>query len=369
MARYPKAKAGKIVLHKNRPIGLTLFYNRNTPERIMASDIWGLLNLEITSRIAQENRREEGQSYLNQAYEFFKASNGAGHRSKPLLLYYSFLNLVKLYLLLKDDSLSLVSPHHGIIESPDSRTRTTFAVTKEMIRIAERKNRTNILNEFCYQLAGFRFPADKELYVKDLLLQVPSIHRTYCHSTRKRELFYFIDSGGFKRDTNSREVWATIYIPRSAFSEMKEKEELKKRKYFKDMFVREVMTDERHNQCCCFESKIYSYTRSYIDVVGNITKDLAKAGIMAIVTNDGYRYYMINIDKNIRQPQLIAAYLLMFYFGSIVRYRPHMLESLLTKDKYGWVIKEFLETQGEQFIHMMTAEILEREILKPWANI
>ncbi|MDY6796026.1 MAG: hypothetical protein SWK76_12245 [Actinomycetota bacterium] len=73
------------------------------------------------------------------------------------------------------------------------------------------------------------------------------------------------------------------------------------------MFVREVTTDERHDQCCCFESDTYNYTKSYVDVVGDIIKDLAKTGIMTVVGNDGYRYYVINIDKNKRQPQLIAA--------------------------------------------------------------
>lgn len=369
MARPPNPRKGDIVLYKNRPLGLTLFFNSSAPERIMASDIWGLLNLELKKKIKQKNKKEEGQAYLNQAHEFYNASILAEPRSKPLLLYHSFLNFVKMYLLINDNTLEITPSYHGVTEHPDSKSRRKFAITKEILRIVNQRNRINILNEFYYQLSGSRLGAGEEISVYDLLCQIPAIHRTYCHSLRKKELFYFIESGGFKRDTASKEVWATIYIPRSAFSESKEKEELKKKKYFKDMFVKEVMTDERHSQCYCFESKAYRYTRSCLDVIGAITKDLAKAGIMAIVTNNGYRYYVINIDKNKRQPQLIAAYLLMFYFGSIVRYRPHVLESLLTKDKYGWVIKEFLETQGEQFIHIMAAEILEREILKPWANI
>jgi hypothetical protein len=56
----------------------------------------------------------------------------------------------------------------------------------------------------------------------------------------------------------------------------------------------------------------------------------------------------------------------MFYFGSVARYRPLDLEKM-REGKFGWVIEEMLVTQPEQFLYLAASELLEREVLKPWA--
>ena len=35
--------------------------------------------------------------------------------------------------------------------------------------------------------------------------------------------------------------------------------------------------------------------------------------------------------------------------------------------KFGWVIEEMFATQGEQFLYLLASELLEREVMKPWA--
>lgn len=373
MPRYPQAREGEIIRHKQVPLNFTLFFSGEMQGRIMASDIWGLLNLEAQNKFkGKKNRgkKEECLSYLKQAEELFKAFSSTDPRTSPLLLYYSFMNFVKFYILMKDDQVELTPSYHGVEIHPDCRLERKFYTTKEKLRIQnKRKNSISILDEFYHKQCGENFNGGEEFCVRDLLYRIPSIHRTVCHSLKRREIFYVIDDGMFVKDSDKREVWADIFIPKSSFSEGREKERLKERVYFKNIF-HEVETDKKHGHCYCFETNPYSYSGGSIaKTISDITKDMAKAGIMIIITKYGNSYYVINDSWNIRLTQPIIAYLVTFYLGSIVRYRPYMLEDIFSKEKYGWIIKEFLRTQPNQFYYILASEILGREILIPWAMV
>ena len=55
---------------------------------------------------------------------------------------------------------------------------------------------------------------------------------------------------------------------------------------------------------------------------------------------------------------LLAAYMAMFYFGSVATgYRPLDLEKM-REGKFAWVIEEMLATQGEQFPYMIASKHL-----------
>jgi hypothetical protein len=51
----------------------------------------------------------------------------------------------------------------------------------------------------------------------------------------------------------------------------------------------------------------------------------------------------------------------MFYFSSVVRYRPYNFEKLLDKE-YGWLIHEFLDIVPKQFLMIMANEITQTQL-------
>jgi YaaC-like Protein len=62
----------------------------------------------------------------------------------------------------------------------------------------------------------------------------------------------------------------------------------------------------------------------------------------------------------------LAAYLVMFYFGSVARYRPTHLNKIL-QGKYAWDIEEFFATQPRQFLYLVANCLLKQEVVRPMA--
>ncbi|WP_409373177.1 YaaC family protein [Pantoea sp. ACRSB] len=59
-------------------------------------------------------------------------------------------------------------------------------------------------------------------------------------------------------------------------------------------------------------------------------------------------------------------YMMMFYLGSITRYRPHLFDSLFS-NKEQWLVSEFLKTQPKQYLYLLTAQILGQQVTKAYA--
>jgi hypothetical protein len=84
-------------------------------------------------------------------------------------------------------------------------------------------------------------------------------------------------------------------------------------------------------------------------------------------TTPPYRKYYFHLTpsgETSRLPQLGGAYALLFYLGSITRYRPHVFDSLVA-GTYGPFFTEFIATQPEQLLYLLASEICHREVAKP----
>jgi hypothetical protein len=73
----------------------------------------------------------------------------------------------------------------------------------------------------------------------------------------------------------------------------------------------------------------------------------------------GYRYYLYPGTDILRQP--CSIYAVMFYLGSIVRYKPQRFASLVGT-KYHWLIEEFLQVAPKQFVALIINEITDCEL-------
>ncbi|MFZ2052412.1 MAG: YaaC family protein [Solirubrobacteraceae bacterium] len=64
-----------------------------------------------------------------------------------------------------------------------------------------------------------------------------------------------------------------------------------------------------------------------------------------------------------RASQIEAMWALIFYLGSVVRYRPHRFE--ITNGHYGPFADEFIAVQAEQLLYLLASEICRRAISRP----
>lgn len=121
MAKIAEAREGdrltinkQIVSFSFWPVGKT---NRRygVQHRVFAGDPWPIIADAIQQRCHKE-LREPAQAFCAQAEDFYEASLGRLLHAKPLLLYYSMLNLAKAFILTTGKGAKDYRPIHGLHE-------------------------------------------------------------------------------------------------------------------------------------------------------------------------------------------------------------------------------------------------------------
>lgn len=324
--------------------------------RMLASNPWKCLELHLAS---QRSTAQKACSFLRQASHFYDAAERAG-TAKPVLLYYAFLNLAKAIILHKRPAIDLSRAIHGIRES-QGNVPQRFTLTSQRVALQPaRPARPAILNEFCQALGYAKLATNREWGIRDLLSQIPAIHRPYCHTLSRAERLYVVSDPLFLHDHDDRDVWSVLRVKRPEFPSGEARRRMVGRKYFR---FGTVESDDQHYS---FESSCVSYGRSPLECLPALCAQLRMSGVVSILTPYGYRYYLSDFEPRLRVPPIVAAYMSVFYFGSVARYRPSDFEKMRS-GKYGWVIEEMLSTQGEQFVYQAVSELLGSEVSRPWA--
>jgi len=101
--RYQRAMTGEQVKVGGRPVPFTFwpeaYYKRG---RLVTSNPWSCLMAHIHQTDIGKAKKNLAIAFLEQAQDFHQAADAAPRLgSKPLLHYYSFLNLAKAYLTLR----------------------------------------------------------------------------------------------------------------------------------------------------------------------------------------------------------------------------------------------------------------------------
>jgi len=365
MPSFSHQRKGKPVRIGNQPVRFTIFGGGDNAKqvRMLASNPWRCMELALR---AEKRSAQDSLAYLRQAHDFHIAAEAAKATARPLLMYYSFLNLAKMLVKHRNPGKDLTHASHGISEAPQNTERQRVTLTAQAVRVQKAfAGYVPVLREFATAIGWKPLPAKSRHKVCDLLAQVPAIHRPYSRTRGKPERLYLIDDAEFRYDHSTKSAWAILWVRKSDFHDTKALAKLRARSYYSS-WLRQVETDADHGNAIPFQTKACSYGRSPREKLVEIGRGSIKAGIMTILTPNGYRYYLSNFEPRIRIHQLLAAYMAMFYFGSIARYRPADFEKIL-QSKYGWVIEEFLVTQGHQFVYLTANLILGQEVCCPWA--
>src|SRR3990170_594668 len=98
--------------------GFPLFFNARSGNTLPTSDVWSLLESECY-RILPDNGADRAAAFIDQAYEFYEAAQNPRLSSRPLLYYYSFLNLAKVLLACRGVRIP-VNARHGIHDAREN---------------------------------------------------------------------------------------------------------------------------------------------------------------------------------------------------------------------------------------------------------
>lgn len=337
--------------------GVPGFWRGGRQPRVITADVWSFFRHLFTQMITDVVKRQQALAFLDQSLDFYTAAANPRQASRPLLYYYSFMNMAKAYLIATGKTLAS-KPTHGI---SDPSTNITAAIADQVVQIGGvSATETLVFPEFLNALGTqgiHRATGDFE--VLKLFEQIPAVHRTCCTLQRLPESFCPIAEYGVVVDAGGQ--WAL----RLAFLKHKQPPgfaTLTASAAFRAVF-RSATSTEPDNDFELFATRFVAPNDAALLA---LIEQVRALGIWAISTiTDGTRYYL-NADSTIeRLPQLAATYAIIFYLGSITRYKPYDFEAIV--GDYAWLVNEFLDTQPAQFLYLLASQVAGTDVVLPHA--
>lgn len=340
--------------------GFPVFFYRRRLPRVITEDVWACLRhlMERSEGLSHEGRRQI-MAYVEQAFDFYQAAENPQIASRPLLYYYAFLNLAKAFLVAKGISLP-ARVNHGIKEpAENNRQRVRFEGQKVFVQRPS-PDRSQVFPELVRALRGTPV-SPRSFRVLDLLAQVPAIHRTYTDVRRRAPSFLPIKKFEILSDGKYLRVRMLVSSTAEARRVLLT---IRKQRQFRKTFAR---LRARTKGEIWFEGKRERGRGRGIDKgVSELANPVRNCGIWAILTEDGYSYYMATFPRRRYLPQLASIYAIMFYFGSVTRYRPYNFDRIVG-GRYAWLVKEFIATQPYQFLYLMASTLAGVDVVRPFA--
>lgn len=366
----PAARAGELLVSKNRVLPFSYFPVGRGTRRFgifdiqFASSPWAVMRAAASNSLEDEALTET-LAFLEQGQDFYEAAQGR-LTTHPLLHYYAMLNVGKALLRLRDQDMKLETAHHGL------QDRSADAVQPDQVNVkikGQSSENPRVFGEVLNKL-GYGFPqGGVEWRASDLMSQVVIGHRLWREATGEGERFIPIDEIDFMHDTSKKQIWLRIRVAKETLRRhMIAQKRVLAEGGLKPRF-RRVKDPVDNGLFLCFEQTIpttYSHrpTENVMEMV-----DRAKPVLWRIVSalpERSYRRYYLYLSPPdaLRVPQMAAMWALLFYLGSVVRYRPHRFADVL-QGPFGPFVDEFISAQPDQMLYMFASEMSRHEIAKP----
>ncbi len=354
--------AGQEIAFSFWPVGRATRRYR-VQHRIFAADPWPLIFNEIEIRCPRRLRKT-AQSFCAQAEDFYKTSFHANELyAKPLLLYYSMLNLAKAFILTTNNATADYRPDHGLSESARPR-QSAGAIIKTVLR----GNRRSAFDDFLYAVSGRRLGNNHQFRLGHLLPQILTGHRVWCAAASAAERFVGVDDLQFLTGPNDRSIWIRVSLREDDVRRLNLSYAQLLRRTLLGPGWR-IARPDRKAKCICIEKATpHRYTHRPSDHLIHVVNELRKALWTSVLLVPPYAKYYLYVtppaERTHTLPQLLSIYAIMFFLGSITRYRPHHFEAI-HNGPYGAPIEGFLNEAPSQFLYLLASEFLKQDVSKP----
>lgn len=336
--------------------GKTGYVSLGNKKNIPVSDLWSFWMFVIKKWSKNKNKRVSSflLSLLDQAKFFYQAAEAAPLNSQPLLYYYSFLNLGKIIITINGKAGSNPAQaqfHHGIDTNPSGKSFSQYEIKIKSLHQSQLISVGYHLMT-CYgdTLAS---SSPTSIRIIDALENCLGIHRAYC-LVQNQAQEHFIKVTNDKVFQRGKKLIARLYLKESTPEILAQ---------YQNIITDAPTSGSQEAEVYWEESVIMkNHTPTKTDYY-ELSQRLLKKGIWTYIDGSNYNMYLSS-NNNFRYTSASLIYCLMFFFGSITRYHPHLFESYLS-EKYIWLIAEFLKTQPKQFLYISTSLITESYITQP----
>lgn len=304
-------------------------------------------------------KRQSGENakkalfYWQQAKHFFQASECLPENAKPLTSYYCCLNAVKALLCV--NGIDVKNIHHGV-HSNVNKTSSNSLISVEITF-----DNKGVLFEFAKYLGE---SVNKDKYtVKDLLYNIPCVHRTFCITYKELgELFIPISDLKFVREEKNNNAWLEFKLE-SKYSNQRVLNGLPnafRRTWDKYGQENYCVRNEKNRIIWDKHTDIKKRLDDLYKYHGKLRKD-----IFYIYGDSKLWYIKKDLKSNkhiIKRSSMTLIFAVMHWLSELVRYNPENFEKYMNS-KQNWLIHEFIQKALYQFIDEISCEITKEEIM------
>ena len=351
--------------------------NQDTPgfdpqDSIFVTNPWTLIGEAIRKR-CPKIAQAEAQSSLQQAEFFFKAGVGAELiAAKPLLLYYSLMNLGKAFALTEGTRPTFDKARHGISLIGNSLCGGLTGYQLEAYQSPNKNGESNLFEDFISSYSGNRLSQVKMTYDATALLpQILPGHRVWSNSSHQQERFVAIEKIlVLESFPPGKKIWMKLEIFKDNVTPLQitSSSLLNDAGLSSDFYEVSNLVGTPRTRLNFEQNQTIQYKSSPSQEIPSLVEGL-RPHLWAIVQSiPPYRKYYLylcpNAEKHQILPQLAAPYALFFLLGNVTRYRPQEFDALLHGPD-GPFIQEFLGSAPRQFLYLLASDFAMRDITLP----
>lgn len=370
MPRLNQPREGSPLLIKKRPAEFSYWPVKKTSRRygiqstLFASSPWPIMRSSIQDELPC-SLAEEAKSYVDQAEDYFRAAEDAGmSATRPVLFYYSFLNIAKAFIVLRS-KISRASAKHGISEQLPLGGMELLDATLDIYRTSSKT--FNVYDSFKSCLTGSPISAKKvAVRVPDLMPQLLQGHRIWCGIKGETERFISLERIRLLSDSKSKKIWLALYVYAGDLSRLG----YSRKRFLLGTGLDKAFHEVTHNSktgrpVLKFEQKRpINYGHRPSDKIQSLV-EILKPNLWANVTTvPPYRKYYVYVNPG-GEPspisQTLTIYALFYYLGSVTRYRPHKYSEIMA-GQYGGQLHEAIVNLPKQFTYLMASEFCKQEV-------
>ena len=334
----------------NKPCGLmkafqTAKYGTRT---VLTDSSWEYVSLFLKRQSVSGTG--DALFYWKQAQSFYKASINLPDDAKPLTSYYCILNASKALLRFKGISDADLNSH-GVSSVRSNSEKTNLKNAYTAIKGA------GVLNQLS-KYYGNQLDV-KHYSIFDLLYNIPCVHRAFCITYSKQELFIPIYNPVFVKKDQSKEAWLMFEI-KGRYANSAALKSLPS-KYMHDIGVTDrYIIRKKKRFKWDIHTSIEDRKKKLLKYHQNVRRDL-----YYVLGNYKFWYLKKSVKGNemlSHTPSSVLIFAVFHWLSELVRYNPKLFNKYM-KSKQNWLFHEFINKALDQFVDEISCEITGKDIM------
>jgi hypothetical protein len=278
MPPLPQPRNGRRLQIKQRPIPFSFWPSRPARSHhalqslLFSLDPWAVID-ELIDKKCPRRRRDEAFSCIEQAKDFYTVGTERGIlAARPLVIYYSFMNLVKAFCLTYGPLNTFDHAQHGISERLRPGGKELTDAYLRAFPTPNSQGQPNNFAEFQRAITGASLITEQDFDLSFLLPQIVPGHRLWAQAAKKTERFIAVHDIHYFQDLNNQNIWLRLYFIADDLSRLSvTHQRLVSESGLGDLGFREVSCADQYegrDLLCLEQITQVSYTKAYPSASG-----------------------------------------------------------------------------------------------------